>query len=162
MKIPTSAQALYLMSLTLLGLNLMACGSRSFDLAPASARDVVKNAPDWMSEVPEDDDFLTATATATSRDMQVAFDKARTAAQADVAQQLGARLDDVTRRFVEEVGEGINSELLSSFTATTKAITSERITGTHVVEREVRAESDMYRAYVMVRMPIGAANQRLM
>ncbi|MBT3346725.1 MAG: hypothetical protein HN712_17840 [Gemmatimonadetes bacterium] len=162
MNLPTSPGRLYLAMAAVLGLSLAACGPRSFDLAPLSARDTVKGAPDWMFEVPQSDDHLTATATATSRDMQVALDKARTTAQAEIAQQLGARLDDVTRRFVDEAGEGINSELLSAFTATTKAITSQRITGTHVVEREVRAENDIYRAYVMMRMPIGAANQRLM
>ncbi|MBT4101313.1 MAG: hypothetical protein HOM68_01900 [Gemmatimonadetes bacterium] len=142
---------------------LVACGGpRSLNLAPASARSVVKDAPEWLFEVPQTEDHLTATATATSRDMQVAMDKARIAAQAGLAQQLGARLDDVTRRFMEETGAAANSELLSAFRATTKTITSERITGTHVVEREVVAEGDIYRAYVMLRTPIGAANQLLL
>ncbi len=152
-----------LVGFLLLTLLLTACGGpRSFDLTPASAADVVKGAPDWMFDVPQKDEHLTATATATSRDLQVAMDKARTTAQADVAQQLGARLDDVTRRFVEETGEGTNSELLSAFTATTRAITSERITGIRVAEREVVTEGDIYRAYVLVRMPLAAANQLLM
>jgi hypothetical protein len=142
----------------MLVLLVAACGGpRSFDLTPASARQTLEEAPRWMFEVPTDDDHLTAT----SRDFQVALDKARGLAQVDVAQQLGARLTNLTRQFQEETGMASDSELLTQFSSATKAITSETLVGAHVVERRVVPEGDVYRAYVLIRLPIGRANELL-
>jgi AraC-like DNA-binding protein len=151
-----------LFGLLMLVLLVAACsGPRSFDLTPASARETLEEAPRWMFEVPTDDDHLTASATATSRDFQVALDKARGLAQVDVAQQLGARLTNLTRQFQEETGMASDSELLTQFSSATKAITSETLVGAHVVERRVVPEGDVYRAYVLMRLPIGRANELL-
>ena len=140
----------------------VACGGpKTFDLAPASARKTIEEAPSWMLEVPTDADHLTASATATSRDFQVAIDKARGLAQVDVAQQLGARLRNLTRQFQEETGMASDSELLTQFSSATKAIANETLVGAHVVERRVVPEGHVYRAYVLMRLPIGRANELL-
>lgn len=141
----------------------VACGApATFDLAPGSARRVVDKAPSWMTDVPVDDDHLTASATATSRDFQLALDKARNQAQVDVAQQLGARLSNLTQQFSEETGMASDSELLTQFSSATKTITSETITGARIVERVVVPEGKVYRAYVLLQLPIGQANEQLM
>lgn len=140
-----------------------ACGGpRTFDLAPPSARDTIDKAPEWMMQVPADDDHLTASATATSRDFQVALDKARTLAQVDVAQQLGARLANLTKQFQEETGLAVDSELLTQFSSATKAIADQTLMGARVTDRVVQPEGEVYRAYVLVRLPIGRANELLM
>jgi len=151
-------------SIGLLALLLtVACGGpRTFDLASPSTRDTIEEAPRWMREIPTDDDQLTASATATSRDFQVALDKARGLAQVDVAQQLGARLPNLTSQFQEETGMDFDSKLLTQFSSATKAITSETLVGAHVVKRHVVPEGHVYRAYVLVQLPIGRANELLM
>ena len=138
------------------------CGPRTFDLTPPSARETVNSAPDWMLEPPVEDDALTTAATATSRDMQAAFDKARTLAQADLAQQLGVRMASLTKQFQEEVGLASNSEFLTQFSSATKAVTDETLVGAHLSRRQVRPEGNVYRAFVLLSLPIGQANQLLM
>jgi hypothetical protein len=140
----------------------VACGApKSFDLAPAAARKTIEKAPGWMLKVPTDADYLTASATATSRDFQVSIDKARGLAQVDLAQQLGSRLTNLTRQFQEETGMASDSELLTQFSSATKAIANETLVGAHVVERQVVPEGHVYRAYVLMRLPIGRANELL-
>ena len=51
---------------------------------------------------------------------------------------------------------------LTTFSSTTKAITSETLVGAHVAERRVVPEGHVYRAYVLMRLPIGRANELLM
>jgi hypothetical protein len=148
--------------LTLVMITVACGGPKTFDLAPRSAHDTIDEAPRWLLEVPVDDDHLAASATATSRDFQVALDKARNLAQVDVAQQLGAHLSNLTKQFQEETGMASDSELLTQFSSATKGITNESLVGAHVVERKVVPEGHIYRAYVLMRLPVGRANQLLM
>ena len=140
----------------------LACGSRSFDLAPASARNTVNEAPDWMIEVPLDDNHLMASATATSRDFQVAIDKARTLAKADIARQLGAHVSSLTRQFQEEAGLVADSQLLTEFLSVTKVVVDENLVGARLAQRKLITEGNIYRAYVLMQLPVGDANRALM
>lgn len=116
-----------------------------------------------MRQQVQDDDHLTASATATSRDFQLALDKARSLAQVDIAQQLGARMTNLTKQFQEETGMAVDSQLLTQFSSATKAIADQALIGAHVAERVVRPEAgDIYRVYVLVQLPIGRANELLM
>ena len=142
---------------------LVACGGpATFDLAPRSAEDTIDNAPRWMMEVPRDDHHLTAAATSTSRDFQIAVDKARSAAQIDIAQQLGAHMANLTKQFQEEVGMAVDSQLLTEFSSATKAVVDETLVGARVVKRRLMPERNVYRAYVLMQLPIGEANTVLL
>ena len=94
--------------------------------------------------------------------MQLALQKARTTAQTELAQQLGTRLANLTKQFQEEVGLETDSELLTQFSSTTKAVTNETLTGAAVDQQKLVPEKRIYRAYVLMSLPIGGANQLLM
>ena len=94
--------------------------------------------------------------------MQLALQKARTTAQTELAQQLGTRLANLTKQFQEEVGLEADSELLTQFSSTTKAVTNETLTGAAVDQQKLVAEKRIYRAYVLMSLPLGGANQLLM
>ncbi len=140
----------------------LGCGPRTFDLAPSSAQNAVKDAPEWMIEVPRHDNHLVASATATSRDFQVAIEKARTLAETDIARQLGAHVSSLTRQFQEEAGLGADSQLLTEFLSVTKAVVDENLVGARVAERKLITEGNIYRAYVLMQLPVGDANRALM
>lgn len=142
---------------------LMGCGGpKTYSLTPRSAQDTIDDAPKWMLSPPAVDDHLTAAATMTSRDMQTAFDKARNMAQVDLAQQLGVRMANLSKQFQEEVGLASDSEFLTQFSSATKATTDETLVGARIDQQKVVPEGNVYRAYVLMRLPIGAANQLLM
>lgn len=118
--------------------------------------------PDWFLSLPEDPNYLYSAATATSKDLQLAIDTAKHQGQVDITQQLETKVSGLFKRFREEVGAGEDSELLAMTTSASKAVVSETISGCKASKREVKKEGTVYRAYVLMEMPIGAANAAMM
>ena len=92
----------------------------------------------------------------------MASDKAKTAARVDLAQQLATKMDNLTKSFQEEIGEGNDSEFLQQFTSATKSVTSQTLNGSRIDQQKVVPESGIFRAYVLMSIPIGDANRKLM
>ena len=128
----------------------------------STPKKAVENIPDWYLNPPSDPSYLFAAATATSKSMQLAVDKAKTQAQTALAQQLETRLGNLTKRFQEETGVGEDSELLQQFTSATKVVTKQTLIGARIDKKQLTPEKGIYRAYVLMSLPIGRANQLLM
>ncbi len=142
---------------------LCACGGpQRLSLAPRPNQEVVEGIPQWLLKPPADPEHLYAAASGTSRDLQVAMQKARTSAQADLAQQLNNRLANLTKQFQEETGMAEDSALLSQFSSATKAVTQQSLEGARVDQQQLAPEKEVYRAYVLMCLPLGQANQLLM
>ena len=139
------------------------CGgsTRNTSLTPSPNRDTIESAPKWFLNPPSDEDSLFAAATATSRDLQVAINKAQTQARTDLAQQMAVRMANLTKQFQEETGLGEESEFLTQFSSATKAVTEETLVGVRTSKRKVTPDSGLYRAYVLMSLPIGKANMLL-
>lgn len=136
---------------------LVGCASHK-NLVDASTGKI----PKWYSNVPQDPNYFFAANSQTSRDMQMAVDKATTAARADIARQVQTKMSGIEKLFGQEVGTSDNSEILSEFTQATKDVTDETLSGTHVTKQKIMKDGNTFRAYVLVEYPIGAANQALM
>jgi hypothetical protein len=119
-------------------------------------------APDWYEHPPRDDDRLIGVATATSRDLQTAIDKARQDGRVEIARQLDVRIGSLSKRFVEETGLNEDAELLGTFTQVSKNVVSDSLSGTRTAKQKLDREGGTYRAFVMVDMPIGEANARFL
>lgn len=120
------------------------------------------NIPDWYINTPNDPNYFFAPSTATSKDMQLAVDKATADARAELARKIGVKVDDIVKRFKDEVGTGENSQLLDQFTTATKQVTSQTIYGTNVSKKHVVKDGTNWRAYVLMEYPLGAANQMIL
>jgi len=140
-----------------LGLAFLSC-SGSKVLTDTKLGDV----PDWFKNIPEDPDFLFSAKTATSKDLQLALDKATQAARADIAQQAEVKISGIQKSFQEEVGAGDESELLQQFTQASKSVFSTQLVGSKTKEQKLVKDGQGYRAYVLVEYPVGAAAQALM
>ncbi|MBM3279751.1 MAG: LPP20 family lipoprotein [Candidatus Handelsmanbacteria bacterium] len=150
------------LSLTL-WLGAWACGGpHTLNLTPSANQDVVEKIPDWLLKQPTNKEHLYVLAPATSRDLQVAMQKARINAQADLKQQLDNRLANLSMQFQEETGLGEDSAMLSQFLTATKSITKQTLQGARVEQQRVLPEKDIYPAYVLRRLPLGQANQLMM
>ena len=152
----------HLAALLALGIFLGCGGGQTTDLTPTPTEKTLKAIPDWYLDTPTDPDHLFATGSMTSRDMQMAIQKAQTVARTNLAQQLEARLGNLTKQFQEEVGAGEDSELLQQFTSATKIVTDQTLVGARTDQKKLVPEKDVYRAYVLMSLPIGQANQMLM
>ena len=126
----------------------------------------IEDTPSWYLEPPSEEDMLLAVATAESRSMQMAVDKAKTSARGDIAQQLQTRLDELERQFSEELSQsgegGDQTQTMQQFSTATEAVASETIVGSRVRERKLSPREDQYRAWVLMEMPIGRARSELL
>ena len=137
-------------------------GPKTTNLSQAASKKTIESMPDWFLNKPQDPSYLFATATMTSRDLQMAIQKAKVEAQRDLGEQLGTELGALTKQFREEIGSQGDSELIESSTQAVKLVTKQTLTGARVDKKEILNENGIYRAYVLMSLPLGAANQALM
>ena len=104
-------------SVALLALLVMAAcgGPKTTNLTPDPSKEI--KAPAWFLSPPTDPSYLFAATTMTSRDMQMAIQKAETQARTNLAQQMESKVANLTKQFQEEVGADGDSELLQQFTS---------------------------------------------
>lgn len=115
-------------------------------------------------EVPENDPTrLYASTSADSRSMPLAVDKAKHAAQLDIAQQMQLRVRGVFRSFMEETGGGEDAQLLQEVTNTSESIVSESLIGCKMLNKKVFRDKNtgMYRAYALMEMPLDLMNAKM-
>jgi len=136
---------------------LLNCSSNK-DLSQTDAGDV----PDWYLTPPEDPNYVFASKTATSQDMQLAVDKATTDARAEIGRVIGLKLENLQKKFDEEVGVRENAAVLEQYTEATKIVVSESLSGSQVKQKKISKDGEIWRAYALVEYPIGAANDAFM
>jgi hypothetical protein len=139
-------------------LALFSCGSHKH--APTTVPKI--DAPGWYTDPDRDDDRLIGVATATSRDLQTAIDKAKQDGRVEIARQLDLRVAGLSKRFVQETGLDEDAELLGMFTQVSKTVVSDSLSGTRLSKQKLDREGGTYRAYVQMEMPIGEANARFL
>ncbi len=118
--------------------------------------------PEWFSNPPQDPNFLYAPRTASSRDLNMAIEKATTNARAEIARQYELKVEGLTKSFQEEVGTDEDSEINQLFSQTIKTVVSTQLMGSRAAKVSHVKDGMNYRAYVLVEYPIGAANQAFM
>lgn len=145
-----------------LGLAVVSVGCKSAPKSTIETRTTVASAPDWYSKPPQSSDRFYGTATAESRDMQLAVNKATAEGRARIAEQLGVKFGGLQKRFAEETGLGQDSELLNQFTQAYKLVSSEELVGSRTKEQKILPGEGVYRAYVLMELDVGEASKALM
>ncbi len=133
---------------------LNACGG-SKDLSKTDTGDI----PEWYLTTPTANDYIYAAASSTSRDMELAINKASTEARAKIARNIEIKVNSMQKKFEEEVGGGENSEYLSQFTQATKTVVSKELNGSQISKKKLVKDGGNWRAYVLAKYPIGAAQK---
>ncbi|MCF6270888.1 MAG: hypothetical protein L3J41_14320 [Melioribacteraceae bacterium] len=144
------------LTLTVLTISLLmiSCGG-SKSLSETDTGDI----PEWYLNTPTAENYIYEAASATSRDMDLALNKAETEARAKVGRTMEVKVNSMQKKFEEEVGEGENSEFLSQFTQATKVIVSTELTGSRVKEKMFVKDGSNWRCYVLMEYPIGSAQK---
>lgn len=155
---------------------LMACSSPkpgTPEAAAASEREAkekavkavsksIDDAPDWYTTPPVEANAIYATGSALSSDMQMALDSAGMAAKREMAGQLSNRLSSKMKEFVSEGGGANDSAYLRESEFVTKNVIAEvNLAGSRREKSKVVQQGEKYRAYVLLRYPIGEANKVL-
>jgi len=111
---------------------------------------------------PGDINMLSAEAMGTSRDYQLAIDKAKMDARVEMTQQLNSYVQALIKKFDEEVGITEDSELLGLFAKTSKIVVDQSLVGSHITKKDVKQDGEIYKAYIVMEAPLGQARQRLL
>ena len=111
---------------------------------------------------PGDINMLSAEATGTSRDSQLAIDKAKMDARVEMTQQLNAYVQALIKKFDEEVGITEDSELLGLYSKTAKIVVDQSLVGSHIKKKDVKQDGEIYKATVVMEAPLGQARKRLL
>jgi len=147
---------------------LTGCGSKGGpDLTPEASKRTIRSAPDWFLNPPLKEGFITNSSSATSQDMQMALDKARTSAASTLAGLIESEWNGLVKRAQEETGLAENSQIIDQFSNTQEQVISNRLKDIRVSQREIMEEKTdngtrIYRAYVLVEFDEGAAQKRLL
>ncbi|MCF8307088.1 MAG: LPP20 family lipoprotein [Ignavibacteriales bacterium] len=135
---------------------LTAC-SGSQPLPPTEEGEI----PGWFFEFSNDMNFFTSAKTATSKDMQMAIDKAVAECRAEISNQLNLKVQNLIKKFSDEVGTNENSTLIQQYSNTIKTYTEQQLAGSRIMKQHVKRDGDNFRAYALVIYPLGAANAAL-
>lgn len=115
----------------------------------------VSQAPDWFVRLPEDTAEMTfAVGTATSTDEQMAYDKARMAAERKLVEQMYARITTQTNSFKADRGQA----MIENFQQITRKNARGELSGAQRVDSQVTHDGRVYKVYVLLRLPMGEAN----
>lgn len=118
--------------------------------------------PSWFPTPPQDEKYFYGVATATSKDLQLALDKASTDARAEIGRQVELRAQGLQKKFDEETGMGSDAQLLQMYTQASKLVVSTSLSGSKIKEQKFQQEGGVYRAFALVEYPVGVANQDLL
>ena len=122
---------------------------------PTRQARVVPQAPEWFVRMPEDTAEMTfAVGTATSTDEQMAYDKARMAAERKLVEQMYARITTQTNSFKADRG----SATIENYQQVTRKNARGELSGAQRVDSQVTHDGQNYKVYVLLRLPTGAAN----
>lgn len=134
------------------------CGGSKQSMQGTDTGDI----PAWYLNPPQDKNFLYATNTQSSQDMQLALDKATTGARSEIGRQVEVRLKSLQKKFTEETGKGDDAQLLQMFSQAEKVVVSTSLSGSRVKQSKLIKDGKLYRSYVLVEYPIGEASQQFM
>ncbi len=137
---------------------LAGCGGSPETMQATSTGDM----PPWYPNAPQDPQYLRAANSAVSQDLQVAVDKASTGARAEIGRSLETKVNSLQKRFEEETGVGEEAQLLQQFTQATKLVVSTTMNGSRMKDQKTVRDGNMYRAYVLMELPLGEANTLLL
>jgi hypothetical protein len=114
--------------------------------------------PGWFTSPPADEDALYGVGTGESQDLQMATTRAQEAARVQISRNAESKVSALFKQFSEQVGGIEDGEFLQMATDVSKTITSMVTTATSVVEQKVENLDGGFRAYALMKMPIGEAN----
>lgn len=144
---------------------LTACGSTGkyqtradmYPTGPTAGQQsqAIGEAPEWMSKLPKSANAVYENGTATSGDFAMADMKAKAIAYAKICTAAGGKVRSQTKVFMQDNG---TTSTETSEMAIRSLCPDIDITGVETVEMKHVAEGNRIRSYVLVALPIGAAN----
>ena len=120
----------------------------------------ISKTPAWMLNPPQDINSIFTTGEGISPRMQLAIDVAEGMARRDLAFRLGGLVSAKISQIAEQTGTATDIEVQEALNSVTKTAAMEKNVAGYVREKvELAAEGANYKAFVLLRLPIGEANK---
>ena len=149
---------LMIASVLVLSVWLQGCSSSEQAMADADTAEI----PSWFVNPPEDPNYFFTASTAASRDLQTAINQATTDARAELGRNVEVQVEAMQKNFTEEVGVDEDATFRQMFEEVSRTVVATSLSGSQVKEQHHERDGNMWRAYVLMEYPIGAANKQLM
>ncbi|MEK0435728.1 MAG: hypothetical protein RL369_1777 [Pseudomonadota bacterium] len=128
--------------------------------AVKNVESAISKTPTWFVQPPQDANALYTTGTEASPDMQMAMDMAVLSAKRALAFQLGARTSAMMKDFAGQTGTAGDAEVSREIDRVTKSVAADiNLAGFTREKSEIIAEGKNYRAFTLLRYPIGESNK---
>lgn len=120
------------------------------------------DAPDWYMNPPTREGSVLVPATARSRKMSIAIDRAQSQAMRDLAAGLESTVKAQREQYTEEVGSTAEeSKIRSQYQDFTRELVDQKLRGTSMVEKAITKDDGAYRAYVLVELTMDDIKSKL-
>jgi len=147
-------------------LAMVGCSTPSPGSREAVHKEMVKsvdNMPSWYTKPPKDPEALYDRASARSRDMQMAINKALMLARAQMAVTIDGEINSTMKLFMDEIGPSRSADVSNQASVTTyQDALLVKLSGLQQEDAKILVEGDQYVAYVLIKYPIGEMNKMLM
>jgi len=128
--------------------------------AVKNVENAISKTPTWYVQPPQDANAIFTTGTEASPDMQMAMDMAVLSAKRNLAFQLGARTSAMMKDFAGQTGTAGDAEVSREIDRVTKSVAADiNVAGFIREKSEIIAEGKNYRAFALIRYPIGESNK---
>ena len=128
--------------------------------AVKTVEQTVSKTPAWYTQPPVDTNSVYQSASESSPDMQRAMDKAVMTAKSQLASKLGDRVSQKIKEFASESGTINDEQVVRTIETARISVTTDQNVAGYVLEKsEVVPEGNRYRAYVLLRYPVGENNK---
>jgi hypothetical protein len=122
---------------------------------PERATVTQPQAPAWFVRLPVDTaDMIFAAGTATSTDEQMAYDKARMAAERKLVELANSRVTTQTKSYRADRGD----VSIENYEQVTRKNATGDLIGAQRVDSQMTFDGRTYKVYVLLRLPVGDAN----
>ncbi len=129
----------------------------------AAAKNVEKSiskAPAWILNPPQDINSIFTTGEGVSPRMQMSIDIAEGVARKDLALRLGGAVSTKIKQFAEQTGTASDLDVQDAITSVTQTVAIDINVAGYVREKvELLPEGSNYKAFVLLRLPVGEANR---
>lgn len=123
-------------------------------------KQILEKSPSWFLQPPVEKNAIYAVATDYSSDLQFAIDKSLLNAKVGLASQINNRVSSKMKEFAQEGGAANDLQVTREIERVSSELISDvNLSGYTVPKREIFQQGNGYRAYVMIRYPVGEANK---
>jgi len=118
--------------------------------------------PEWYLSPPQDPSRLYANMTMVGQDEQKTLDTTLALVGRELTQMITYQLHAIRRQFQQETGTSQNSGFIKQFNTAIMVVSDQVVLLSEVDQRQVVADTNGYRSFVLMSLPVAAIYQQLL